>query len=228
MATWLSPELDDLPATEISWEVSRSALTDALGTAGPPILVEIAGDSLDDLRRGAGAGAGPARGAAGAVERALFLRRRPGGTARYLGSCNGRRDGRGPLAVVSRVLEASLDGRIATRLSTGDEERPGDHPPARTASGRSRQRRVRTDNGQHVAIGEVAKFTHKEGAREVFRRDQRRTAQVTAQLTQGVNQAEAVAAVQAILKDVPLPPRAACPAARPRRRAGRAPSASCS
>ena len=205
VATWLGPELDDLPATEISWEVSRSALTDALGTAGPPILVEIAGDSLDDLRRGAAL----VQARLEALPELWNARSSfEGGPAElHVTLDRAMADAMGvDLAVVSRVLEASLDGRIATRLSTGDEERPVTIRLPEPRQEDLGNVEFRTDNGQHVAIGEVAKFTHKEGAREVFRRDQRRTAQVTAQLTQGVNQAEAVAAVQAILKDVSLPP----------------------
>ena len=43
-----------------------------------------------------------------------------------------------------------------------------------------------TPGGRPVAVGEVAGFADEEGAREVFRRDQRRTAQVTAHLADGV------------------------------------------
>ena len=84
------------------------------------------------------------------MERALFLRRRPGGTARYLGSCNGRRDGRGPRSRQPRAR--SKPGR-AHRNAAFHRRRgaAGDDPPARTASGRSRQRRV--SHGQRAACG---------------------------------------------------------------------------
>ena len=42
-----------LPRLEASWEVGASALARALGTTGPPIVVEISGQSLENLRRGA-------------------------------------------------------------------------------------------------------------------------------------------------------------------------------
>ena len=45
--------MDGLAGVEASWEVGTSALARALGTTGPPIVVEIAGQSLDDLRLGA-------------------------------------------------------------------------------------------------------------------------------------------------------------------------------
>ncbi|MCY3971936.1 MAG: efflux RND transporter permease subunit, partial [Acidobacteria bacterium] len=46
----LSPNFTEIPDTEIEWEVGTSALAEALGSSGPPIVVEIAGQSLPDLR----------------------------------------------------------------------------------------------------------------------------------------------------------------------------------
>ena len=60
--------------------------------------------------------------------------------------------------------------------------------------------------GRPVALGEVARFEEAEGPREVFRRDQRRVAQITAQLVDGFTQAEAVAAVTAVIADAATPP----------------------
>ena len=205
VATWLAPELEGLPGTEVSWEVTRSALTDALGMAGPPILVEIAGESLDDLRRGATI----VKEHLDALPELWNARSSfEGGPAElHVTLDRSMADAMGVnLAAVSRVLEASLDGLIATRLSTGDEERPVTIRLPKPRQENLGDIEFRTASGQLVAIGEVAKFSHREGAREVFRRDQRRTAQVTAQLTEGVNQAEAVAAVEATLQDLPLPP----------------------
>ena len=205
VANWLGDQLETLPETEVNWEVTRSALTDALGTAGPPILVEIAGNALEDLRRGAGIVKERLEGLpqvwnvrssfeGGPPELRVTLDR---AMADALGV---------DLAVVSRVLEASLDGRVATRLSTGDEERPVTIRLPEPRQENLADIEFRTAAGRQVAVGEVARFTHEEGAREVFRRDQRRTGQVTAQLAEGVNQAEAVAAVAAALQELPLPP----------------------
>lgn len=205
VANLLGTELEALPGTEVSWEISRSALTDALGASGPPIVVEIAGNAIDDLRRGAGA-----------VQQRLQ-------TLPELWNVRSSFEGGPPelrvtldramadalgidLDTVSRVLEASLDGREATRLSTGDEE----HPVRIRLPEPQRQDladiEFLTPGGRPVAVGEVAGFADEEGAREVFRRDQRRTAQVTAHLADGVNHAAAVAAVTAALPDAPLPP----------------------
>ena len=205
VAAWLGDELEGLPGTEVTWEVSRSALASALGAAGPPIVVEIAGKALNDLRRGADRIADRL-----AEEAAVWNVRSSfeGGPPELRVTLNqAMADAVGvDLASVSRVLEASLDGRVATRLSTGDEEREVAIrlPPAGPEDLANVE--FRSNAGRHVAIGQVAEFVYEEGAREVFRRDQRRTAQVTAQIAEGFNQAEAVAAVAAALEDVALPP----------------------
>ncbi len=205
IASRLGPELDALPDTEVTWEITRSALTDALGAAGPPILVEISGNALADLRRGAEV----------IKERLDALPQLWNARSSFEGGPPELRvtldramaDALGvDLATISRALEASLDGREATRLSTGDEERPVSLRLPEPRRDELANVEFRTASGRQVAIGEVARFEEAEGAREVFRRDQRRTAEVTAQLAEGVNQAQAVAAVTAALADAPLPP----------------------
>ena len=205
VANRLSPELARLPSTEVNWEVGSSALASALGTSGPPIVVEISGQSLPDLRRGADlltqrlaqrAELWNVRSSfeGGPPELRVLLDR-------------AMADGLGVnLDTLARVLEASLDGRYVTMLSTGDEERP---VVLRLPTPRRDQLEsivFRSDRGRQVAIGEIARFTEAEGAREIFRRDQRRTAQVTAHLADGTDHPAAVAAVNEVLGEAPLPP----------------------
>ena len=204
VANQLGPALEALPGTEVDWEITRSALTDALGTGGPPVLVEVAGNALPDLRRAA----------AVVTER---LEQRPelwGVRSSFEGGPPELRvtldramaDALGVnLADVSRVLEASLDGRVATRLSTGDEERDVSIRLPQPSRDTLASLQFLTASGQPVAVGQVARFEEVPGAREVFRRDQRRVAEVTAQLAAGVNQAEAIDAAAAALVEAPLP-----------------------
>ena len=205
VAASLGPDLAALPDTEVSWEITRSALTDSLGASGPPVVVEVAGNSLDDLRRGAGI----VKEALAELPALWNVRSSfEGGPAELRVTLDqAMADAMGvDLQTVARVLEASLDGRVATQLSTGDEERPVTirlPAPARDALA---DVEMRTARGRPVAIGEVATFRYEDGAREVFRRDQRRTAQVTALVADGATQAQAVAAVQAAIAEVPLPP----------------------
>ena len=205
IARQLGPELADLPDTEISWEVTRSALTDALGASGPPIVVEISGNALEDLRRGADV----VKVRLDALPEVWNARSSFEGGPPELRVAldHAMADALGvDIDVVARVLEASLDGRVATRLSTGDEERAVSVRLPEPRREDLANVEFRTPSGRQVALGEVATFSYAEGAREVFRRDQRRTAQVTAHLSDGFNQAAAVAAVEGVLREVPLPP----------------------
>ena len=205
LATHLGPELEGMEDTDITWEVAGSALADALGGGGPPITVEVSGNAITELRRAASLvkerlDATPqvwnARSSfeGGPPELRLTL-------DRALADAYGI-----DLATLSRVVESSLDGRIATTLTQGDEEHPVTirlPTPRREALG---DVVFRAADGRQIALGSVAQFNQVEGAREIFRRDQRRTAQVTAQVADGFSQPEAVAAVRAALSDAPLPP----------------------
>jgi hydrophobic/amphiphilic exporter-1 (mainly G- bacteria), HAE1 family len=205
LATDLAPALATLESTEVSWEVGSTALAGALGTSGPPIVVEITGQSLPDLRRGA--------------ELVRDRLSRLGELWNVRSSFEGgppelhveldrvMADGLGvDLDTLSRVLETTLDGREVTRLSMGDEERPITlrlPTPRREDLG---DVVFRTSQGRQVAIREVARLVEAEGAREIFRRDQRRTVEVTARITDGVDTPRAVAAVTEALDDAALPP----------------------
>ena len=205
VAASVGPALEALPDTEVAWEISRSALTDSLGASGPPVVVEIAGNALDDLRRGAAL----VKDALAELPQLWNVRSSfEGGPPELRVSLDrAMADALGvDLGTVGRVLEASLDGRVATRLSMGDEERAVTIRLPAPDIDRLGDVELLTAGGRPVAIGEVANFHHQQGAREVFRRDQRRTAQVTAHVADGATQAQAVAAVYAALAEAPLPP----------------------
>lgn len=205
IATSLAPQLDSLPDTEVKWEIARSALTDAMGASGPPIVVEIAGESLTDLRRGADA----------IKARLETLPELWNVKSSFEGGPTELRVTLDPamsdalgvdLNAVARVLEANLDGMEATRLALGDEERVVN---VRLPTPRREQLadvEFLNAAGRPVALGEVARFEETEGAREVFRRDQRRVGQVTAQLADDYTQAQAVAAVTDAIADASIPP----------------------
>ena len=205
VAASVGPLLDALPDTEVAWEISRSALTDSLGASGPPVVVEIAGNSLDDLRRGAAV----VKDALAGLPQLWNVRSSfEGGPPELrVTLVRAMADALGvDLATVGRALQASLDGRVATRLVMGDDERAVTIRLPSPELEHLDDVELRTPSGRPIAIGEVARFHHQEGAREVFRRDQRRTAQVTAHVAGAATQAQAVAAVQQALGDAPLPP----------------------
>jgi len=205
LAAGLSPALDALASTEVSWEVGSSALASALGTSGPPVVVEISGQSLPDLRRGAEV----VTESLSQLEQLWDVRSSfEGGPPELRVELDrAMADGLGvDLDTLSRVLETSLDGRDVTMLAMGDEERPVTLRLPTPRRDELEHVVFRTADGRQVALGEVARFSEAEGAREIFRRDQRRTAQVSAQITEGADTPSAIAAVVAALDSAPLPP----------------------
>jgi HAE1 family hydrophobic/amphiphilic exporter-1 len=204
LANALTDSLAGLEDTEVSWEVGGSALSGALGGSGPPILVEIAGQSLPDLRRGADA----VKSRLETMQEIWNVRSSlEGGPPELRIELNrALADGLGVnLEMLARVLETHLDGREVTMLSMGDEERPVTlrlNTPRRENLG---DVTFHTDQGLKISVAEIARFEEVEGAREVFRRDQRRTAQVTARISESFEQPEAVAAVTRALSEVDVP-----------------------
>ena len=199
-----APAVERFTGIEASWEVGASSLARALGTGGPPIVAEIAGQSIEELRTGAEA----VREAMAAHSALWNVRSSFEGGPPELRIVLDRTlaDGLGvDLQTVGGVLEASLDGLRATVLTMGDEERnvvlmlPAarrDELLALPLSGSS---------GRRVAIGDVATLEESIGAREIFRRDQRRVARVTARIAPGSDFPEARAAATAALAAAALP-----------------------
>lgn len=198
------PAVAELYGTEVAWEVGNSALASALGTAGPPITVAITGNSIDDLRLGAERVRESL-----AAESALWNVRSSFEGAPPEMRINLRQtlaDGLGvDLETVGAVLETSLDGLKVTTLTMGDEERdvvlmlPKADPDDLLSLpflGR---------NGRRLTVGDVAELKPEAGAREIFRKDQRRIAQVTARIAPGHTMPQARAAVAAALARADLP-----------------------
>jgi hydrophobic/amphiphilic exporter-1 (mainly G- bacteria), HAE1 family len=199
-----APLVSTLHRLQVSWEVGSSALARALGTAGPPIVVEIAGDSIEDLRRGA--------------ERVrASLARRPelwnvhssfegGPPEMRIQLKRAVADGLGvDLPTIGAVVESSLDGLRATTLTMGDEERDVVLKLPRTDPKALLELPFQTSTGRRITIGEVADLVEAEGAKEIFRRDQRRIAQVTARIAPGVSAPAARASALAAMAAANVP-----------------------
>jgi len=190
---------------ELSWEVGSSALSQALGTSGPPIAVDISGEAMVDLRIGAD------RVLAALSERPELWNVRSSfeGGPPELRIVLERTlaDGLGiELNHVAAVLEASLDGRKATVLSLGDEERDVVLKLPKVTRADLVSIPITTPDGAEIVLGDVARFVPEEGAREIFRKDQRRLARVTARIAPGYEYPEAIAAVREAMSQVDVPP----------------------
>jgi len=199
------PAVSRLERVEAQWEVGTTALARALGTSGPPIAIEISGQSLEDLRS-----------AADAVRDSLASRAEMWNVrSSFEGGPPELRvvlertlaDGLGvELDAVAGALEASLDGRKVTVLTIGDEERD---VVLRLPKVRREQLMFvpfTTSTGQRVVLGDVARIESASGAREIFRRDQRRVARITARIAETSDFPTALAAAEEALARTDLPP----------------------
>jgi HAE1 family hydrophobic/amphiphilic exporter-1 len=198
------PAVERLHGAEVAWEIGGSALAQALGTSGPPIVVEITGNSIEDLRLGvdrvrARLDARPEiwnvrSSFEGAPPELRFRLRQP------------LADGLGvDLETVGAVLETSLDGLRVTTITMGDEERDVLLLLPRVSPEELLALPFLGRNGQRLTIGDVAELNPEAGAREVFRKDQRRIAQVTARIAPGHSTPQVRAAVAAALAATDLP-----------------------
>jgi HAE1 family hydrophobic/amphiphilic exporter-1 len=200
-----APVVDGMGRLEASWEVGASALARALGTTGPPVQLEISGQSIEDLRLGS--------------ERIVEALRQEGALWNVRSSFEGGppelriqldrtlADGLGvDLNLVAATLETRLDGRPTTVMTVGDEERDVVLHMPRMRRDELLSIPLRTESGVQVAVGDIATLVPQIGAREIFRRDQRRVARVTARIADGADYPAAQAAAQRALDNVDMPP----------------------
>jgi HAE1 family hydrophobic/amphiphilic exporter-1 len=110
------------------------------------------------------------------------------------------------LAAIGKVIEASLDGLGTGNLTLGDEEREIQVSLPRISTQQLLELPFRTDKGQRITVGDIVNVTEEQGAREIFRRDQRRVAQVTANILAPATAPEAKQAVTEILATTDLVP----------------------
>jgi HAE1 family hydrophobic/amphiphilic exporter-1 len=201
----VAPLVDSFDSVEAAWEVGGSALARALGTSGPPIAVEVFGQSVEDLR--------------GAVERLQqALAARPelwnvrssfeGGPPELRVALDRTvADGLGvDLDTIGTALEASLDGRKATVLTLGDEERDVMLMLPRLRREELLGLRLTSDTGRQVTLGDVARLVPESGAREIYRRDQQRVGRVTARIAADSDYPAALAATRRALAECDLAP----------------------
>jgi HAE1 family hydrophobic/amphiphilic exporter-1 len=200
-----SPLVAQLGGVEAQWEVGASSLARALGTTGPPVVVEVAGQSLEDLRAGAEA----VREALSRQDALWNVRSSFEGGPPELRVLIDRTlaDGLGvDLDTLAIALETALDGREATVLSAGDEERDVVLYTSRVRREELLRVPITAAGGARAVVGDVARVEPEVGAREIFRRDQRRVARVTARIAPGADFPAAMGGARAALATADLPP----------------------
>lgn len=200
-----SPAISKLANVEVSWELGTSAIARAMGNTGPPIQVEISGQSIDELRKSS----------VSVFERLKTVRELWNVQSSFEGGSpelhvllnRALCDGLGvDVDTLSRVLEVAIDGKVVTRMTTGDEEKDvvlrikGD----RAADLKSIP--FTTPGGERLTVGDIADFKDVGGALEIFRKNQKRVAMVTARIAPGVDYPAARAAAESAIRNIDLGP----------------------
>lgn len=200
-----SPAVSSLSNIEVSWELGTSAIARAIGNTGPPVQVEISGQSVTELRKSADKVLDQLKNLkelwnvqssfeGGAPELHIIMNRT---------LCEGLGI---DIDTLSGIMETALDGRVVTKLSTGDEERDVVLRLDYDEGYDLKSIPFTTPGGERLAVGNVAEFKEVEGALEIFRRDQRRVARVTARIAPDVEYPAARSATEEVLKNINLGP----------------------
>ena len=202
-ANALSDDLDMIPNAEVEWELNRSALSEALDSDSAPVVVEISGSTIYDIRE---------------VTESVHAKMLE---LEELWNVRSTFEGGPPelrvklnrsiadalqirVATVAQVIESSLEGRQITRLAVGDEEYPIMLQIDTPTREELKNVMFTTDNGAKVSIGEVTIFEEVVGAREILRKNQRLTSQITALVHEDYTLPQAIAAVNTVLEQQPL------------------------
>lgn len=200
-----SPAISALSGVEVSWELGTSAIARALGNTGAPIQVEISGQSIDELRKSA----------ADVLERiktvpALWNVQSSfeGGSPELHVILNRTLcDGLGvDIDTMSGILEAALDGRVVTKMTTGDEERDVLLMIERGNAMDLKSVPFTTPGGERLTVGDIADFRETAGALEIFRKNQKRVARVTARIAPGFDYPAARFAAKTAINRMDLAP----------------------
>ena len=204
-AAALQQDLEQLPGAEVVWELNRSALSDALDADDASIVVEVAGNTLPDLRDATV----QVRDALSELNEIWNVRSSfEGGPPELRVELNhSMADALGVgIDTVASVLQSNLNGQTVTYLSVGDEEYPVVLRMKSLLKENLGDLVFLGSGGRKISVGEVAEFEEVRGAREIFRRDQQRVAQVTALLAEGYSQPQAIQAVKNLMAELVLPP----------------------
>ncbi|MYD45497.1 MAG: efflux RND transporter permease subunit [Gammaproteobacteria bacterium] len=202
-ANALRDDLDQIPNAEVEWELNRSALSEVLDSGSAPVVVEIAGSTLYDIRE-----------VTESVQNKMLeldeiwnVRSSfEGGPPELRVKLNRSRADALQINVdtVAQVIQASLEGREITQLAVGDEEYPIMLQIDKPTREELKNVTFTTSAGVKVTIGEVTEFEEVTGAREILRKNQRLTAQITALVNEDYTLPQAIAAVDGILQQQPL------------------------
>ncbi|MXW07240.1 MAG: efflux RND transporter permease subunit, partial [Gammaproteobacteria bacterium] len=202
-ANALRDDLDQISNADVEWELNRSALSEVLDSGDAPVVVEIAGSTLYDIRE-----------VTESVQNKML-------ELNELWNVRSSFEGGPPelrvklnrsmadalqinVRTVAEVIQSSLEGQEITRLAVGDEEYPIMLQIDKPTREELKDVTFTTSRGIKTTIGEVTEFEEVSGAREILRKNQRLTSQITALVSEDYTLPQAIAAVDSILQQQPL------------------------
>ena len=200
-----SPAISKLANVEVSWELGTSAIARAMGNTGPPVQVEISGQSIDELRKSS----------VSVFERLKTVHELWNVQSSFEGGSpelhvllnRALCDGLGvDVDTLSRVLEVAIDGKVVTRMTTGDEEKDVVLRIKGDRAVNLKSIPFTTPGGERLTVGDIADFKEVGGALEIFRKNQKRVAMVTARIAPGVDYPAARAAAESAIGNMDLGP----------------------
>ena len=205
IVTALDTHLSELPNVDVKYELHESPLEAVMGTRTAPVVVEVAGEDLDVLRR--------------LTEDLKNRIAQASGVYNVRSSFQG---GQPELDLALRLDVAAsfgltpdgLIGDLERRLSGEDVGEYSEGQRARTIRvgfkememAELAQIRVDTPDGGILTVADVADPRIVEGPREIRRERQRRIGRVTGYVTDGTTLGDAIDQIDAILATVDMPP----------------------
>jgi HAE1 family hydrophobic/amphiphilic exporter-1 len=200
----LRPHLD-LPGLTTIFRIRETSLQQTIGTGGPPIIVEVRGNEMATLQQ--------------TCEQVATALRQIDGLHNVETSFQ---SGRPEINLrIDRLLAASfgldvqqIGQRVKERLAgevVSDFYSEGEDRNIRVAFPKASLAEladmpIRAANGAVLRLRDISQLVPSEGPKEIQRHNQSRIAHVTAQLAKGMTLSRAVAQVDKIIADIPLPP----------------------
>ncbi len=204
----LKPILDRVPDAKVEFRSNEGTLMDLVGSARAPLILEISGPELTTLK---GLAEEAQRRLSSLPElrnvRTNILEGAPEVMIR-LDKAQLSRLGL-DVSGVGGILRQRIEGEVASQITqeAGDVDLRVQVDYGRESLDTLRNILIKSSTGALIRLEAVAEFEIVRAPREIVRRGQERVAFVLADLAPGLRLSEGIAAAQASVDDLPLPPR---------------------
>lgn len=200
----ISQALGEVPGMEVSYEQDETALQSIMGTSEAPLVIEVQGEDLDQIGTLAAEVKKRVEGLSGMYN---FESSMEAGSPEVEIMVDRLRAGMYNLSVSSIVsqIQAQLQGTVASQVEREGEMQ--DITIKLPDKGLSQLSDLKiTGNGQEFTVNELATIKIGQSPKEVYRRNQNRIAQITAQLDKSMPLDQAAKEIRLAVASIPLPP----------------------